>query len=62
MNSRSRIVSSGDDDAFSFNSLVGTNNEGLLGVLGVDHLTTTEPCPPDDKRDICRVKERANEH
>lgn len=47
------LVSTDDEKAFDFDSLVGTNNEGLLGVL--DETTEPEPCPPDDKRDICRT-------
>jgi filamentous hemagglutinin family protein len=58
--SEQELVSSDDDEAFSFDSLVGTNNEGLLGVLGVDD-ATAPPCAPDDKRDLCQVKEKANE-
>ncbi|HET7605889.1 MAG TPA: hypothetical protein VFK28_07450, partial [Sphingomicrobium sp.] len=58
--SQQDLVSSGDDEAFSFDSLVGTNNEGLLGVMGVDD-ATDQPCAPDDKRENCRIKERANE-
>ena len=30
------LISTDEDQAFSFDSLVGTNNEGLLGVMGVD--------------------------
>ena len=59
--SQQDLVSSGDDEAFDFDSLVGTNNEGLLGVLGVDDATAAAPCAPDDKRDLCQVKEKANE-
>jgi filamentous hemagglutinin family protein len=58
--SQQDLVSSGDDEAFSFDSLVGTNNEGLLGIMGVDD-ANDQPCAPDDKRENCRVKERANE-
>ena len=35
------LISSGDDKAFDFDSLVGTNNEGLLGVLGIDEFEHT---------------------
>ena len=59
--SQQDLISSGEDEAFDFDSLVGTNNEGLLGVLGVDDQSAEEPCAPDDKREICKVKERANE-
>ena len=51
------LVSTDEDQAFSFDSLVGTNNEGLLGVMGVDDLTV-QPCGPDDKRDTCQVEEK----
>ena len=51
------LISTDEDQAFSFDSLVGTNNEGLLGVMGVDDLTV-QPCAPDDKRDTCQVEEK----
>jgi filamentous hemagglutinin family protein len=51
------LVSTDEDQAFSFDSLVGTNNEGLLGVMGVDD-STVQPCAPDDKRDTCQVEEK----
>jgi filamentous hemagglutinin family protein len=52
------LVSTDDDQAFEFDSLVGTNNEGLLGVLGVDDAEAPEQCAPDDKRPLCRNEEK----
>jgi hypothetical protein len=53
------LVSTDENEALNFDSLVGTNNEGLLGALGVDD--TGAQCAPDDTRDICRSKENPNE-
>ena len=51
-----QLVSTDEDQAFEFDFLVGTNNEGLLGVLGVDDPDPPEPCAPDDKRQLCRTE------
>ena len=55
------LVSTDEDQAFDFDSLVGTNNEGLLGVLEGEKGNAAEQCAPADKRELCRVKEKANE-
>lgn len=55
------LVSSDDEKALNFDSLVGTNNEGLLGILGVDDANAPANCAPDDKRDICRSKDKSND-
>jgi filamentous hemagglutinin family protein len=52
------LIGTDQDQAFSFDSLVGTNNEGLLGVLGADDAKAAEDCAPEDKRDTCRVEEK----
>ena len=52
------LVSTDEDEAFDFDSLVGTNNEGLLGVLEVDDANAPAQCAPDDKRQLCRTEEK----
>jgi hypothetical protein len=52
-----KLLSTDEERSFNFESLVGTNNEALVGALSVTGPQATDRCLADVKDDSCRTGE-----
>ena len=56
-----KLVSTDEERTFDFESLVGTNNEGLLGAISTEVPPATDQCTPQREGETCPTGEKPNE-